>query len=161
MILVVMGVSGCGKTTVGRRLADSLGWTFADADDHHSAANREKMKAGIPLTEDDRRPWLESLAALIRGWHEQGESAVLACSALSRRSRQILGSGAPGVVFVHLVGSPELIGARLAARAGHFFNPSLLASQFAALEAPGDAVVVDVQPSPAEIVETIRRRVGL
>jgi gluconokinase len=160
MVIVLMGVSGSGKTTVGRALAGALGWTFADADDHHSPANRAKMHAGIPLTEDDRRPWLEGLAALLQGWRGRGESAVLACSALSRRSREILGLGTPDLVFVHLKGSPELIRSRLEARAGHFFNPSLLASQFAALEEPEGAVVVDIAPSPAEIVETIRRRVG-
>jgi gluconokinase len=161
MVIVLMGVAGSGKTTVGEALAASLGWTFEDADTHHPAANREKMRAGIPLTEDDRRPWLEALAALIRGWRERGENAVLACSALSRRSRAILGVAAPDVALVHLRGSQDLIAERLRHRAGHFFSPSLLDSQFAALEEPDDAVVVSVEPPPADIVAEIRHRLGL
>ncbi len=153
-----MGVSGAGKTTVGRALAGSLGWHFEDADDHHPAENREKMRAGIPLTEEDRYPWLTKLALLIRGWMDEGRNAVLACSALSRRSREILGAGTAEVKLVHLRGNEALVRERLTARPGHFFDPSLLASQFAALEEPENALVVDIAARPEEVAAEIRRK---
>jgi gluconokinase len=161
MVIVLMGVSGCGKTTVGHELAAALGWHFEDADPHHPPANVEKMRAGIPLTEADRVPWLEKLASLIQGWNEQQQGAVLGCSALSRRAREILGIGKPDVVFVHLCGSEALIRERLERRAGHYFPPSLLASQFAALEEPTEAVAVDIDAPPADIAAEIRKRLGL
>ena len=161
MVIVLMGVSGCGKTTVGRELAALLGWHFEDADPHHPPENVAKMRAGIPLTEADRVPWLEKLASLVEGWNATGQSTVLGCSALSRRAREILGVGRPDVLLVHLVGSEELLRERLERRAGHYFPASLLASQFAALEQPTDAVDVDVAPAPAAIAAEIRRRLGL
>jgi gluconokinase len=158
MVIVLMGVSGCGKTTVGRELARSLGWEFHDGDDHHPAANREKMRLGIALTEADRQPWLERLAALIRGWSERGQGVVLACSALSRYSREVLGIGAASVELVHLRGDEAQIRERLERRAGHYFPAALLASQFAALEEPTGAIDVGIDASPEEIAREIRRK---
>ena len=156
-----MGVSGSGKTTIGLGLARSLGWEFRDGDDEHSAANKEKMHAGIPLTEADRLPWLEKLAALIRGWREEGRNVVLACSALTRKSREILGIGSPGVALVYLRGPEALIRARLERRTGHYFPAALVDSQFATLEEPDDAIVVGVEPAAGEIVAEILRRLKL
>lgn len=161
MVIVLMGVSGCGKTTVGRALAAQLGWHFEDADPHHPPANVEKMRAGIPLTEADRVPWLEKLASLIQGWNASGQGAVLGCSALSRRAREILGGGRSDVTFVHLRGSEALIAQRLGRRTGHYFPPHLLQSQFAALEEPSEALEVDITPSPEQIATEIRQRLGL
>jgi gluconokinase len=144
--LVVMGVSGCGKTTVGERLAAILGWPFVEGDRFHPAANIAKMSAGVPLDDEDRRPWLETLAGRIRAAEAAGTSSILSCSSLKRRYRDLLRSGAPRVRFVHLHSDRTVLAARLAARTGHFFPPDLLASQFAALEPLGpdeDGVVVD------------------
>lgn len=157
MIVIVMGVTGSGKTTVGRRLAARLGCGFADADDFHPGANVEKMRAGIPLTDADRRPWLAALRAAMDGWQAAGASRVVACSALKRAYRDAL-SPHGDVVFVHLKGTPEVIAARLAGRRGHYMNPALLASQFAALEVPDDALTVDIGASPDDLVETILAR---
>jgi gluconokinase len=155
-----MGVSGSGKTTVGRMLASELGWEFADGDDYHPAANVEKMRNGIPLADADRAPWLETLRALIAGWIAAGKNAVLACSALKRVYRKSL-RVAPEVQVVYLKGTPELLRQRLRARVGHFMTERMLASQLAALEEPEDAVVVDVDRSPGEIVAEILARRGL
>lgn len=158
MIVIVMGVTGAGKTTVGRVLAEQMGWEFADADEFHPAANVEKMRRGMPLDDDDRAPWLERLHTQIAKWDAQGRSVVLACSALKRSYRQILATG-PKVEFVYLRGSQELIAERLQARQGHFADEKILAGQFADLEEPEDAVVVDVEGTPEEIVGEIRRRI--
>ncbi|BAI74688.1 gluconokinase (plasmid) [Azospirillum sp. B510] len=161
MIVVVMGVAGCGKTTVGQMLAARLGCGFSDADSFHPPANVEKMRAGIALGDDDRWPWLAALRRAMDGWLAEGASHVVACSALRQVYREILSpAGEPKgtVVFVHLTGSPELIGRRLRARQGHYMNPALLESQFATLEAPEDAIVADVGRSPAEIVEDVLHR---
>ncbi len=153
--IVVMGVSGCGKTSVGRALAERLGWRFADGDDFHPPANVEKMRAGIPLDDDDRRPWLERLNVLLREAAGSGEPLVLACSALRERYRELLADRMPGLRFVHLTGSPELIGQRLASRRHRYMPASLLASQFAALEAPRDALTLDVGPPVDALVAAI------
>src|SRR5690348_2486099 len=140
MMVIVMGVVGAGKTTVGRLLAEHMGWEFADADDFHSPANVEKIRHGIPLHDDDRRPWLERLRAEIVNWSRQGRNVVLACSALKRSYRQQLKIG-PEVQFVYLKGSASLIASRLRSRPGHFANEQILSSQFADLEEPETAVV--------------------
>lgn len=156
-----MGVSGAGKTTVGRRLAADLGWSFYEGDDFHPDANVRKMTAGIPLTDEDRLPWLRSLRALVERCLATGEDAVIACSALKESYRRLLAEGLDGVRFVHLTGDPRLIAERLEQRAGHFMKPGMLASQFTALEPPENAVVVDVTGSPEEITAEVRRRLSL
>ena len=155
-----MGVSGSGKTTVGQLLTSELGWEFADGDDYHPAANVEKMRNGIPLTDADRGPWLETLRGLIAGWVLAGKNTVLACSALKRAYRERLRIGTE-VQVVYLRGTPELLKQRLRARAGHFMTERMLESQLAALEEPEDAVVVDVDSAPARIVAEILARLGL
>ena len=156
--LIVMGVSGSGKTTVGRALAARLGWAFHDADEHHPAENVAKMARGIPLTDADRGPWLASLCALITRAMGAGECGVLACSALKQRYRDVL--SIPGVRCVHLRGDIALIRARMEARA-HFMPVALLESQFAALEAPLDAIVIDIEPPVDVQVEAIVAAAGL
>lgn len=160
MVVIMMGVAGSGKTTVGKLLASQLGWTFADADDYHSAANVEKMRNGIPLTDSDRAPWLESLRSLIASWIAAGTNAVLACSALKESYRERLLVG-PEVHFVYLKGDRGLLEERMRARHGHFMAERMLESQFETLEEPEDAVVVDVDRSPEEIVGEIRKRMAL
>lgn len=157
MIIVLMGVCGSGKTTVGEKLAERLGCGFSDADGFHPAANVEKMRAGIPLTDEDRWPWLAALRAAIEGWQAEGVSHIVACSALKQVYREIL-SPKDDVVFVYLKGSAEVIGPRLRARQGHYMNPALLESQFATLEEPKDAVVVDIGGTPDEIVADVLAR---
>jgi gluconokinase len=161
-VLTVMGVSGSGKTTVGSRLADRLGWTYAEADDFHSEANVAKMAAGRPLSDEDRAPWLAAIAAWIDERIARHEPGVVTCSALKRRYRDILRR--PEVTFVYLEGSQTLIARRLAARAGHFFKAEMLASQFADLEPPAPdeaAVTVSIDGTPAAIVEAILAATGL
>ena len=160
MVVVLMGVTGSGKTTIGRRLARELGWRFYDADDFHPAANVEKMSRGVPLEDSDRAPWIDTLRGLVRGWVERGESAVLACSALKERYRDHLLID-ESVKLVYLKGDYELIRARLDGRRGHFMKAAMLDSQFAALEEPERAVRVDVSSTPAEIIKTIRDSLGV
>jgi gluconokinase len=149
--IVVMGVAGAGKTLVGRALAERLGWRFVDGDDHHPEANRAKMAAGTPLTDDDRWPWLDRLRALLDA--AMAEGTVLACSALKGSYRARLGAGDPRVAFLFLDGDPAVIAARLEARRGHYMPPTLLASQLATLETPvDDAVRVDVAAAPEAVV---------
>jgi len=160
VIIVVMGVTGSGKTTVGTLLAARLAWLFADADDFHSAANKEKMHKGIPLTDADRLPWLASMHEQIAKWIAAKQNAVLACSALKRSYRQRLWDG-PEAKFVYLRGSYELIAERLRARKGHFADEHILAGQFADLEEPNDALIVEISASPDNIVAEICRRLDL
>lgn len=157
--IVVMGVSGCGKSLIGARLAQELGGVFEDADDLHPPSNKAKMSQGLPLTDEDRWPWYRILRARILEQRASGRVLVLACSALKEAYREKLraGDGAADLIFVYLRGSRRLIGERIAARKGHFMPPTLLDSQFATLEEPRDAIVVDVAGAPGEIVAEIVR----
>jgi gluconokinase len=161
MVIILMGVSGSGKTTVGWKLTDELGWSFYEGDAFHSGTSIEKMSRGIPLTDEDRGPWLAALRAVVDRAIEKGESAVLACSALKASYRETLRGEHAGVVFVYLKAAPRLIAERLEHRAGHYAKPDLLPSQIAALEEPEDAVTVDASRTPGEIVAEIRRRLEI
>jgi carbohydrate kinase (thermoresistant glucokinase family) len=146
-----MGVSGCGKSTIGALLAEMLAMNFYDADDFHSENCIRKMENGIPLDEEDRKPWLLSLAMLIAKWNSD-KGAVLACSALKAQHRKILSwDGKEDVVFIHLDGHKDIILERMSARKDHFFPPGLLESQFSALEAPFDAITVQIDKAPEDI----------
>jgi gluconokinase len=157
MIVILMGVVGAGKTTVGRLLAQQLQWKFADADDFHPPANIEKIRQGVPLNDDDRRPWLKLLRASIANWSSAGVSVVLACSALKESYRQELTTG-PDVRFVYLKGSAALIAGRLRLRQGHFADGQILVSQIADLEEPQTAIIVNVDKPPEQIVTEIREK---
>jgi len=157
LVLVLMGVAGAGKTTVGRLLAEELGWDFEDADDYHSAANVEKMRSGIPLDDADRAPWLEALRVLILDWIAAGKNGVLACSALKRSYRDRL-QVAPEVHFVYLKVTTAQLQQRLRARHGHYMSEQMLASQLAALEEPENAITIDADGAPEKIVSEIRAR---
>ena len=150
-----MGVSGSGKTTIGQGVAEAMDWGFSDADDFHSPANVRKMKSGIPLTDEDREPWLRNLRVAIERWKRGEPGHVLACSALKGSYREILRQNDPDVKFVYLQGSFDLIARRLKERKGHFFDPALLRSQFDALETPEDALVFDISKKPDEIIAAI------
>ena len=163
MIVIVFGVSGAGKTTVGKLLAQELGWRFYEADDFHSQANIDKMRSGIPLTDEDRWPWLESLRQLIKRSLEAGENAALACSALKRAYRERLRISEE-VKFVFLRGDYALIAKQLRRRRGHFMNPKLLRSQFADLEEPApdeDALTIVLGRTPQEFVKEIKTKLHL
>lgn len=152
-----MGVAGCGKTTLGRALADRLGWEFLDADDFHPKQNVDKMSRGEPLNDDDRRPWLEELRDLLREIHAQGRSAVLACSALKQSYRDILNASGASPRWVFIRGTQDQISARLASREGHFMKPGMLLSQLATLEEPANATVLDVTMELDQKIDAIRR----
>jgi gluconokinase len=149
-----MGVAGAGKTTIGRALAQRLGWEFIDGDSLHSPDNIEKIRRGIPLDDADRAPWLQTIRKVIEEWIAEHRHVVLACSALKQRYREQLNAG-PELKFVYLKGSSELIGQRLQSRHGHFAGLELLASQFATLEEPRDAITIDVNQSIDSAVEEI------
>jgi|ERR1051325_2847421 gluconokinase len=154
-----MGPAGSGKTTVGKLLASALSWEFADGDDFHSPANMEKMSRGIPLTDEDRLPWLRSIREAMLQWQAQGKNAVIACSALKRSYRDLLGihPNAQDIKLVFLKGSYDLLLERLHFRKGHYMKEQMLASQLADLEEPTDALTTDVAKSPEEIVFEIRK----
>jgi gluconokinase len=162
MILIAMGVSGAGKTRVGEMLAERLHCAFTDGDAFHSAANKEKMHHGIPLTDADRWPWLRTIRAAIEEKQQAGETAVFTCSSLKRSYRDILRAGDKDVCFVYLKGSRELLEERLTTRTGHFFDPSLLQSQLDTLEEPGpdEAITVNIELSPEEIVDEVLKQAG-
>ncbi|GAA3875812.1 gluconokinase [Leifsonia kafniensis] len=158
LVLVLMGVSGCGKSTVAAMLAGRLHWEFEEGDSLHPAANIEKMAAGHPLTDADRMPWLALVADWIEGRLDAGENGVITCSALRRSYREIVNRRNSGVLFVYLAGSRELIESRMAARQGHFMPTALLDSQFATLEAPGSdepAISVAIGRKPKAIAKSI------
>lgn len=161
MVIVLMGVTGSGKTTVGELLGQQLGWAYYDADDFHPAANVRKMASGTPLADEDRWPWLETLSAAIGQWLRAEQGAILGCSALKQSYRALLVGGRPGVQIVHLKGPKALIARRLATRQHRYMPATLLNSQFATLEEPGDALSVDIGPPPAAIAATIRSALQL
>lgn len=158
MIVLVMGVEGAGKSTVGRALAEELAWHFADGDDFHPAANRAKLHAGVALTDEDRAPWLGALHTEILKWHKTHTNAVLAASALREIYRRQLFSGVPAADYriVYLDGSPSLLAERVGNRSGHFASPAILTSQFATLEPPRDAIAVSISQGVSEQVKEIR-----
>lgn len=158
-----MGPAGSGKTTVGKLLAAQLSWDFADGDDFHPPANIAKMSQGIPLTDEDRLPWLQSIRDAMLRWQAQGKNAVVACSALKRSYRELLGIGAntKDVRLVYLKGSYDLLLERLHSRTGHYMKEQMLVSQLADLEEPAYALTIDVSKSPVEIVSEIRRHLDL
>ena len=155
-----MGVSGTGKSTIGKLLSDRTGWAFYDADDFHSPVNIEKMNCGIPLTDSDRLPWLEELNQLITNALNSNKQGILACSALKSQYRQILRNNHAEVVFIYLRGSYDCVQSRIQQRTGHFMNSSLLQSQFDTLEEPQDALIIDVSLTPEAIVEEILRQIN-
>jgi gluconokinase len=155
MVIVLMGVAGSGKTTIGRLLASRLGWPFRDADDFHPALNREKMRHGLPLDDNDRQPWLEAIRASIARSINSNQNVLYTCSALKQSYRKLLRIDPNKVKFVYLKGPAELISERLANRKDHFFNPALLKSQFDDLEEPSDALEVDISPPPETIADSI------
>ncbi|ARV57391.1 gluconate kinase [Nostocales cyanobacterium HT-58-2] len=161
MIILVMGVSGSGKSTIGKLLADSLHWEFSDADAFHSPENIEKMRHGIPLNDLDRMPWLLALQQAIQQWLQENKNIVLACSALKASYRQILVLDEEDIKLVYLKGTFELIQKRLHMRQGHFMPEELLKSQFAALEEPSGAITVDVSDPADVIVQKIRESLGI
>ncbi len=161
MVIVLMGVAGSGKTTVGRQLAEQLGWPFADADEFHPPENIARMAAGLPLDDADRAPWLAAIRAQIDRHLAAGVSAVVTCSALKQRYREQIRSDPARVRLVYLTGAPELLAARLHQRSGHFMKPDMLASQLAALEPPTDALTLDVAAAPAKLVAAIRAAYGV
>jgi gluconokinase len=162
MIVVLMGVTGSGKTTIGTLLASRVGAVFADADDYHPLANKEKMAAGHPLDDEDRKPWLEELNRLLQSWFVAKSSGVLACSALKAAYRTTLENGMPkgAVTFILLEASKELLAQRLAARKHEFMNPQLLASQLATLELPADALRIMNDRTPDEVVSQILTQIS-
>lgn len=164
IVLVFMGVSGCGKSTVAALLSGRLGWPFEEGDSLHPQANIDKMSAGHPLTDDDRWPWLEKVAEWIEARLDAGENALITCSALKRSYRDMLNRRGTGVQFVYLAGAKETISTRLASRQGHFMPPDLLDSQFADLEEPTPdepALRIDVGPAPAVIADEVVKAFAL
>ena len=153
--MILMGVSGSGKTTIGKALASKLGWDFYDADDFHPPENITKMVRGIPLNDSDRAPWLASLHDLVESCLTQNRPGILACSALKEKYRQKLLEGNEGVRLIYLKGSYELLWSRMFARTDHYMKPEMLQSQFDALEEPADAIIIDISHSADEIVQEI------
>jgi gluconokinase len=161
MVLILMGPMGCGKTTVGKMLAEKLGWPFYDADDFHPKENVEKMRAGIALTDEDRKIWLEALHGMIQGWLEREQNTILACSALKQVYRDMLGVNQTTVRTVYLKGSYHLIRKRIDERQHPYMDNNLLRSQLDILEEPTDGSSVDISPPPETIVGTILNNLKL
>ena len=150
-----MGVSGSGKTTIGRKLAESINIPFYDADDYHPEANVVKMTTGLPLNDEDRLPWLKNLKEHLKEWKGKG-GAILACSALKKSYREILNSSDDDIFWIYLEGSKSLISNRMKARKGHYMPSTLLDSQFATLETPSEALKINIEKTPTEIVNYIQ-----
>ena len=163
MILIAMGVSGAGKSRIGEMLAERLSCSYTDGDAFHSAANKEKMHHGIPLTDEDRWPWLRTIRAAIEEKQRAGETAVFTCSSLKRSYRDVLRGTDTDVRFVYLKGSFEVLQERLKSRTGHFFDPSLLKSQLDTLEEPGpdEAIEVSIELTPEQIVDQVMLKIGI
>ena len=159
--IILMGVAGCGKTSVGKALSKSLGWPYYDGDDFHPQTNIDKMAQGIPLDDDDRRPWLERLHALIVEHLDNDENLIVSCSALKAQYRQVLEGDQEAVKFVHLAGSFELIFERMQHRSDHYMRAEMLYSQFADLEAPENALTVSIDQPINKIVSEIIVKLGL
>ncbi len=157
MILVLIGPMGCGKTTIGKLLSDKLGWRFEDADDFHSETNIQKMKAGVPLNDDDRLPWLKTLGKLMQQALAENQDMILACSALKKQYRQILGIDQKTIHSVYLKASQRLLEERVLARSHEFMNKSLISSQLDTLEEPVTGIVVGVDGSPDDVVRRIEK----
>ena len=156
-IILLMGVSGSGKTTVGKLLAGQLGWPYFEADDFHSAANKEKMRHGTPLNDEDRAPWLAAIHRKIDECITTHQSAVFTCSALKEKYRQVLMDHVPGISLVYLAGDEATLEARMSHRVGHYMKAGMLQSQLAALEVPTHALTIDINESPGAIVAKIRQ----
>src|SRR3954464_2078347 len=156
-IILIMGVAGSGKTTIGRRLATDLGWPYHEADDFHSAANKDKMARGIPLDDYDRAPWLASIRGAMDDCLAENRSAVFTCSGLKDKYRRVLMEGAPGVALVYLSCDFETSLARVGRRQGHYMKAEMVQSQFEALEVPADALTIDTKLPPDRIIGEIRR----
>jgi len=161
MVILLMGVSGSGKTTVGEKLAAVLGWSFCDGDNLHPPANVDKMSAGIPLTDADRAPWLAAIRTRIDGSLARGENLIVACSALREKYRHLLISDPARVKLVFLWGDFDLIDRRMKRRHGHFMKENMLKSQFETLEPPCDALKINVAHTPDEVVAAIRKALAL
>lgn len=159
MIIVVMGVAGSGKTTIGTMLAEALHCAFVEGDTFHPAANIEKMSRGIPLTDADREPWLAAIHARILAAEQRGECLVVGCSALKQQYRDFLNRGTH-IIWVYLKGAEELIAARIAHRREHYMKAGMLPSQFADLEEPGDALVADISRPPEVILDDLLQQLG-
>ncbi len=160
-ILLLMGVAGSGKTTIGRRLATELGWPYHEADDFHSAANKDKMGRGLPLDDYDRAPWLAAIRTAMDDCLAAGRSAVFTCSGLKEKYRGVLMNGAPGVSLVYLACDYETSLARVGRRQGHYMKADMVKSQFEALETPADALTLDTRLPPGKIIAEIKRSLSL
>ena len=161
MAIVLMGVSGCGKTRIGEALTQTMGWPFYDGDDYHPKANINKMSQGMPLNDDDRQPWLEELYKIIREHLDRGIDVIVSCSALKAKYRETLRGDLETVRFVHLAGRAEVIYERLQHRNGHFMKAEMLQSQFADLEIPQDALSVSIDQPVNKVVAEIVEKLNL
>ena len=155
-VIVMMGVAGTGKSTVGRALADATGWVFLDADDFHSEENLQKMRRGVPLTDVDRWPWLRELSEKLRTYQAKGEGCILACSALKQSYRTLLEDAAPGAYWFFLNGPTDLIESRLRLRSDHYMRADMLQSQIRDLEQPSRAIYLDIRQSVEELLHCVR-----